>query len=114
MIEKLDTGKRKGWFEERFDQFYARGGLSTVNTKPRASERRHLARVKSLPCSVCNAAAPSEAHHIKQSTAFLCIPLCESCHRSSFNGIHGQARIWKVLKKDELSCLNDTIERILA
>jgi hypothetical protein len=78
-----------------------------------AKERVHLARVKELPCSVCGAAGPSEAHHIEQHKQYTCIPLCESCHRSSFNGIHGQARIWKVLKKTEMSCLNDTIKKLL-
>ena len=78
-----------------------------------AKERTHLARVKELPCSVCDAAEPSEAHHIEQHKQYTCIPLCESCHRSNFNGIHGQARIWKVLKKTEMSCLNDTIKKLL-
>lgn len=78
-----------------------------------AKEREHLVRVKSLPCSVCDAPGPSEAHHIQQHKQYTCIPLCESCHRSNFNGIHGQARIWKVLKKTEMSCLNDTIKKLL-
>lgn len=85
-----------------------------MNNRLTATERTHLGRVKALACSVCDAPGPSEAHHIKQGQQYTCIPLCGSCHRSSFNGIHGQARIWKVLKKDELSCLNDTIEQLLA
>lgn len=84
-----------------------------MNNRLNARQRAHLARVKDLPCAVCGAPPVSEAHHVKQGQQYTCIPLCESCHRSSFNGIHGQARIWKVLKKDELSCLNDTIERLL-
>lgn len=72
--------------------------------------RRHLERVKSLPCGVCGAAGPSEAHHLKQGLHFSCIPLCTSCHRDGFNGWHGQRRIWKVLKKDELIVLSETIE----
>ncbi len=75
-----------------------------------AAARRHLARVKSLPCGVCGAAGPSEAHHVKQGLHFSCIPLCTSCHRDGFNGWHGQRRIWKVLKKDELIVLSETIE----
>lgn len=78
-----------------------------------AREREHLAKVKALPCSVCDAPGPSEAHHVKQHKQMLCIPLCASCHRSSFNGIHGQARIWKVLKLDELDALDKTIERLM-
>lgn len=83
-----------------------------MNNQLTAKERKHLARIKSMPCSVCGAAGESEAHHIEQHKQYLCIPLCESCHRSSFNGIHGQARIWKVLKKTEQSCLNDTLAKL--
>ena len=81
--------------------------------KLNAKERAHLAKVKELPCSVCDAPGISEAHHIEQHKQYLCIPLCESCHRSSFNGIHGQARIWKVMKKTEMSCLNDTVRQLI-
>ena len=34
--------------------------------KLNAKERAHLGRVKELPCSVCDAPGPSEAHHTKQ------------------------------------------------
>lgn len=78
-----------------------------------AAGRAHLARVKQLSCSVCDAPGPVEAHHIKQHRQMLCIPLCVSCHRSHFNGIHGQARIWKVMKLDELDALNKTLEKLI-
>jgi hypothetical protein len=65
-----------------------------------------------MPCSVCDQSGPSEAHHIDQGMHFTVIPLCRDCHQGSFNGIHGQARIWKVFKKTEMSCLNDTIKKL--
>lgn len=74
--------------------------------------RAYLARVKALPCGVCGAAGPSEAHHIKQGQHFTCIPLCGDCHRGSFNGWHGQRRIWNVKKLDELAVLSQTIEAL--
>lgn len=77
------------------------------------SEREYLGMIKEMPCAVCDHPAPSEAHHIEQHKQYLCIPLCEDCHRGSFNGIHGQARIWKVYKKTEMSCLNDTIRKMM-
>ena len=77
-----------------------------------AAARKHMARIKSLPCGVCGQPGPSEAHHIKQGLHFSCIPLCVDCHRGSFNGWHGQRRIWKALKLDELSVLNRTIEAL--
>ena len=84
-----------------------------MNNKLTAKERRHLAAVKEMPCGVCDATGPSDAHHIVQHKQFLCIPLCKDCHQGSFNGIHGQQRIWKVLKKNELSVLNETIGKLL-
>lgn len=84
-----------------------------MNNTLTKKEREHLGVIKAMPCAVCGTEGGSEAHHIEQHRAYTCIPLCESCHRSSFNGIHGQARIWKVMKKTELSCLNDTIRKLV-
>ncbi len=78
-----------------------------------AAARDHMARIKALPCGVCDAPPPSEAHHLKQGLHFACIPLCSSCHRDGFNGWHGQRRIWNVLKKDELIVLSETIKRLM-
>ena len=77
-------------------------------------ERAHLARVKELPCSVCGAPGPSEAHHIKQSLQFTAVALCESCHRGPVMGWHGQKRAWAVRKLDELDALNETIRNLEA
>lgn len=83
-----------------------------MNSKLNAAQRQHLARIKELPCGVCGASGPSDAHHITQGLHYLCIPLCKDCHQGSFNGIHGQARIWSVLKKTEMSVLDETIRLI--
>ena len=83
-----------------------------MNSKPSNRERMYLLRVKSLPCSVCDMPGPSEAHHVKQSTAYTCIALCESCHRGPVNGLHGQKRAWLTRKKDALDALAVTIERL--
>ena len=75
------------------------------------SERRHVAAIKAMPCSVC-AAPPNplnEAHEIEQGQWFTSIPLCADCHRGDHNGLHGRRAIWKVKKLTELSCLNATI-----
>lgn len=91
----------------------AYGAQGNMNNQLTKKEREHLAKIKAMPCSVCGDQSGSEAHHIEQHKQYLCIPLCESCHRSGFNGIHGQARIWKVMKKTEMSCLNDTIKLLM-
>ena len=84
-----------------------------MNNKPTKKEREHLAIIKEMPCGVCDAAGPSDAHHIVQHEQYLCIPLCKDCHQGSFNGIHGQARIWSVYKKTEMSVLNETLRQLL-
>jgi len=84
-----------------------------MNNTLNKQDRLHLARIKAMPCSVCGDTGISEAHHIEQHKQYLCIPLCEDCHRGSFNGLHGQKRIWNVLKKTELSCLNDTVDKLM-
>lgn len=91
----------------------ARLGSRKMLNKLTTAERRYLAGVKSLPCGVCGAAGPSDAHHVEQHLQYLCIPLCKDCHQGSFNGIHGQQRIWKVYKKTELTVLNDTIRKLM-
>jgi hypothetical protein len=84
-----------------------------MNNTLNKQERLHLARIKAMPCAVCGQAGPSEAHHIEQHKQYLCIPLCTDCHTGSHNGLHRLKRIWSVLKKTELSCLNDTIEQLM-
>ena len=81
--------------------------------KLNAKERAYVARVKELPCSVCDARGPSEAHHVKQHSQYTCVALCDDCHRGSFNGWHGQKRMWSVMKMDELDALNVTIKRLM-
>lgn len=84
-----------------------------MNTSPTARESKHLAAVKELDCSVCNAAPPNEAHHIKQSCAYTAVALCADCHRGSQNGHHGRKAIWNVYKMDELDALGVTIKRLM-
>jgi hypothetical protein len=83
-----------------------------VNNKINAAERRHLALVKELPCSVCDAPGPSDAHHVKQHRQYTCVALCKSCHQGSLMGWHGQRRAWAIAKMDELDALNITIRRL--
>lgn len=80
--------------------------------KLNSNERIHLAWIKSLPCGVCGSLEGSEAHHVQQHQQYTAIPLCPDCHRGGHNGIHGQKRIWNVMKKTEMSVLNETIAKL--
>jgi hypothetical protein len=84
-----------------------------MNNNLTAKEREHLANVKNLPCSVCDAPGPSDAHHVKQHRQYTCIALCKSCHQGSLMGWHGQKRAWALAKMDEIDALNMTIQRLL-
>jgi len=84
-----------------------------MNNKLNNKERLHLARVKELPCSVCDAPGPSEAHHFKQGLQYTCIALCPDCHRGPILGLHGQKRMWGIHKIEEIDALNITIMRLL-
>lgn len=84
-----------------------------MNNKLNNAERRHLARVKELPCSVCDASGPSEAHHIRQGFQFTAIALCPECHRGPIMGWHGGKVAWRVRKMDEFHALDITIGRLM-
>ncbi len=75
-------------------------------------EHEHLGSVKQLPCSVCDAPPPSDAHHIKQGCHFTAVALCKSCHQGPLLGLHGQRRMWSLKKMDELDALAVTYERL--
>lgn len=83
-----------------------------LNNKLTPGGREYLSRVKELPCGVCGASGPSDAHHIEQGLQYISIPLCKDCHQGGHNGIHGRRSIWSVMKKTELSVLNDTVKVI--
>lgn len=85
-----------------------------MNNKFTISERTHIANVKALPCSVCNAPPPSDAHHVRQDCHWTVVALCKSCHQDNILGIHGQKRMWHIMKLDELQTLNITIKRLFA
>jgi hypothetical protein len=85
---------------------------SKNKAKPTADEKRHIERIKAMPCIICKTQGPSECHEINQGQWFTSMPLCADCHRGSLNGIHGQKRLWNVYKMDELSALNETIRKL--
>lgn len=83
-----------------------------------SKEERHMHLVKELPCCLCGASAPSEAHHIlegripgRKAHDFCTIPLCVDCHRGK-NGVHGQKIMLKIMKENELNLLGETIKKL--
>lgn len=79
---------------------------------PTSEERTHIERVKSLPCSLCGAEGPSEAHEIKQGSWFTAVSLCVACHRGG-KGLHGDKSMWRIFKMDEVDALGVTVRALL-
>jgi len=84
-----------------------------VNNTLTAKEREYVGMVKELPCSVCDAPGPSDAHHVKQHRQYTVVALCKDCHQGSVMGFHGQRRMWKLKKMEEIDALNITVQRII-
>ena len=76
------------------------------------AERKHVGRVKELPCSVCGQEGPSDAHHIKQHRQYTTVALCKSCHQGSKMGWHGEKSAWRIAKMDEIDALNQTLKNL--
>lgn len=81
---------------------------------PTKAEAEHIARIAEMDCAICWKAGPSEVHEPEQGLWYLSIPLCPDCHRGSFNGLHGQRRIWSARKMTELLALNETLRKVFA
>lgn len=89
--------------------------MRTKNARAiKTHELAHIAKVKALPCSVCDVPGPCDAHHIKQGQHFTVCAICKDCHQGGFNGLHGQKRAWTLRKMDEIDALAVTLERLVA
>lgn len=81
-----------------------RGPLGLKQPKPErgtAKARAHIARVKSLPCVICNKPGPSDAHHVicdrygqNKASDFDVIPLCKAHHQDGPEAIHNGKASW--------------------
>ena len=97
-----------------------RKGKPAPRIKPeRVEDPAHLARVRSLPCIVCqpgNQATPTEAHHIRDGVGMgqkagdhEAIPLCSLHHRTGFS-IHGSPIAFVRMYGSERELLARTLE----
>lgn len=70
--------------------------------EPRVPDKKHLARIRQMPCIVCGAAPPSEATHLRigyvagtglKPPDFLTVPQCKPCHDEE--GRVGPPKAWR-------------------
>ena len=63
-----------------------------------AAGLKHMGRVKHLPCVICGAHPPSDAHHCRSNGQarddFKTIPLCKPCHLGP-KGYHSAKETWE-------------------
>ena len=66
-----------------------------------AAHRAYVGEVKQLPCAVCGAPGPSDAHHVicgRYGTSRPCdcqvIPLCKKHHQHGPDAIHNGKASW--------------------
>ena len=71
--------------------------MKSKSRKPTGKEIEFIFKVKRLPCIICKAKAPSQAHHIcdtgrRMGHAYI-LPLCEKCHigQDGFTGLNRSA-----------------------
>ena len=67
-----------------------------------AAAKRHMGRVKQLPCVICHRPGPSDAHHVfhgrygsARASDFETIPLCKEHHQSGPEAIHNAKETWE-------------------
>ena len=69
----------------------------------------HMAQVKALPCVICGAAPPSQAHHVTGDklprSDWRVIPLCYECHQGP-QGYHAAKRSWVARNGPDYSYLD--------
>ena len=66
------------------------------------AELAWMGRVKQLPCVICDAPPPSDAHHLmhgrygnRKPSGYNTIPLCKNCHQDGPEAFHKGKKTWK-------------------
>lgn len=76
-----------------------------------ALESAYVADVNRCACVICNAPAPSFAHHPEQGLHFNTVALCYECHQGEY-GWHGDKSRWRAAKMTEVKAINETRRRV--
>jgi len=81
----------------------------------------YMDAVKRLPCAVCGAAPPSDAHHCYhdrygtgKSSDWDVIPLCKPCHQTGPLSVHNAKEQWHEMHGPDHSYIPQTADLVLA
>lgn len=79
----------------------------------------YIGKVKQLPCVICEAPAPSDAHHCfhgrygsRKVDDFSVIPLCKACHQDGPNAIHRGKQSWLMRNGPDYGYIEQTRELV--
>ena len=83
------------------------------------AEVEYMARVKALPCVICDAPPPSDAHHVihgryggRKPDGFHTIPLCKIHHQDGPEAIHNGKETWAAKHGPDYSYLEVVKQRL--
>lgn len=86
-----------------------------------APDPARMAKVKQLPCVVCGAPPPSDAHHCicgrygtRKAPDSMTIPLCKECHQDGPQAIHRGKASWIARNGNDFEFLDAVNEQIEA
>lgn len=91
--------------------------MRTKNARARTqAEAAHVAKVKRCACVLCDAPAPSEAHHVIQGLHFTTVALCTACHRGKgpVDADMLRLRYGTADLRAQLRAIDDTLARVAA
>lgn len=92
--------------------------MRTKNAKAHTrAESAHIDKVKRCACVLCDAEAPTEAHHIIQGLHFATVALCTACHRGDNGALDAdmlRLRYGTADLRAQVRALNDTLARVAA
>lgn len=91
------------------------------NTPEGQEALAYMKAVKDLPCCICDAPPPSDAHHVihdrnsaARSSDFDVIPLCKAHHQHGPVAIHNAKRAWRAAFGPDHSYIEATKKRVAA
>lgn len=80
---------------------------------------RYMGKVKQLPCAVCLAPPPSDAHHVchdrfgtRKASDFDVIPLCKRHHQDGPDAIHNGKKTWRKRFGADYDYIEQTREKV--
>lgn len=118
---------KKSGFKSRGKPLSAKKPMNRTSKKRRdyrsSDEGRagtaYMLAVKQLPCCVCGAPGPSDAHHVihdrfsaRKASDFDTVPLCKRHHQDGPDAIHNGKESWRAKYGRDYDYIEETREKV--